>query len=61
MGQLKTVVTAMLAMSGRVTMLGISRWAGKGDSYRTVQRLFATPLPYWRSPFAGPTFSGISA
>jgi putative transposase len=46
MGQLKTVVTAMLAMSGRVTMLGISRWAGKGGSYRTVQRLFATPLPW---------------
>jgi hypothetical protein len=30
----------MLSMSGRVTMLGLSRWAGKGGSYRTVQRFF---------------------
>ncbi len=38
-------------MSGRVTMLGISRWAGKGGSYRTIQRLYNTILPwveiYW--------------
>jgi DDE superfamily endonuclease len=27
-------------MTGRVTMLGISRWAGEGGSYRTVQRFF---------------------
>jgi putative transposase len=33
----------MLAMSGRVTMLGISRWAGKGGSYRTIQRFFYSP------------------
>ncbi len=48
LGQLSIVITAMLAMSGRVTMLGISRWAGKGGSYRTVQRLFSTPLPWPR-------------
>ncbi len=48
LGQLSIVITAMLAMSGRVTMLGISRWAGKGGSYRTVQRLFASPLPWPR-------------
>lgn len=30
----------MLSLSGRVTMLGLSRWAGKGGSYRTVQRCF---------------------
>ena len=34
------IVFALLAMTGRVSMLGISRWAGKGGSYRTVQRLF---------------------
>lgn len=34
---------AMLAMSGRVTMLGISRWGGKGGSYRTIQRFFYSP------------------
>ena len=27
-------------MTGRVTMLGISRWTEKGGSYRTVQRFF---------------------
>ncbi len=27
-------------------MLGISRWTGKGGSYRTVQRFFATVLPW---------------
>jgi len=34
----------MLSMSGRVTMLGLSRWAGKGGSYRTVQRFFKAAL-----------------
>ena len=48
LSQLSIVITAMLAMSGRVTMLGISRWAGKGGSYRTVQRLFSSPLPWPR-------------
>ena len=36
----------MLVMTGRVTMLGLSRWAGKGGSYRTVQRFFATVIPW---------------
>lgn len=40
----------MLALSGRVTMLGISRWAGQGGSYRTVQRFFHTVIP-WASLF----------
>jgi len=40
--QLNVIVTALLAMTGRVTMLGISRWAGEGGSYRTVQRFFNT-------------------
>jgi len=30
----------MLTMTGRVTMLGISRWTDEGGSYRTVQRFF---------------------
>ncbi len=37
------IIQAILAMSGRVTMLGISRWAGKGGSYRTIQRFFYSP------------------
>ena len=44
--QLSRIAWAMLVMPGRVTMLGISRWAGKGGSYRTVQRLFSQVLPW---------------
>jgi putative transposase len=40
------IVLAMLVMTGRVTMLGLARWAGKGGSYRTVQRFFAQALPW---------------
>jgi putative transposase len=38
--QLTLIVEALLSMTGRVTMLGISRWTEKGGSYRTVQRFF---------------------
>ena len=38
------VVQALLAISGRVTLRGISRWSGKGGSYRTVPRFFNTAL-----------------
>jgi hypothetical protein len=44
--QCSRIALAMLAMTGRVTMLGISRWSGDGGSYRTVQRFFATALPW---------------
>jgi putative transposase len=44
--QLNRVIFGMLAMTGRVTMLGISRWAGKGGSYRTIQRWYTTALPW---------------
>ena len=44
--QLNRIVLAILAMTGRVTMLGISRWAGKGGSYRTIQRFFNKVLPW---------------
>ena len=42
--QLGVIVTAVLAMSGKVTQLGIARWTEGGGSYRTVQRFFHTPL-----------------
>jgi len=45
------IVQAILCMTGRVTMLGISRWAGKGGSYRTVQRFFNAAIP-WPQVFA---------
>jgi putative transposase len=38
--QLIVICEAMLAMTGRVTMLGLSRWTEKGGSYRTIQRFF---------------------
>lgn len=44
--QMRVMLTAILAMTGRITMLGISRWTEKGGSYRTVQRFFNTVLPW---------------
>ena len=44
--QLGRVIEAMLSMSGRVTMKGLSRWSDKGGSYRTLQRLFNTSLSW---------------
>jgi IS4 transposase len=44
--RLSRIIPAMLAMTGRVTMLGLSRWAGKGGSYRTVQRFFAEQIAW---------------
>jgi putative transposase len=38
--QLLVISQSLLVMTGRVTMLGISRWAEPGGSYRTVQRFF---------------------
>jgi hypothetical protein len=43
---LSRIIFALLAMSGRVTMLGLSRWAGAGGSYRTIQRWFYTVIPW---------------
>jgi DDE superfamily endonuclease len=48
--QMSRIALGMIAMSGRVTMLGISRWAGAGGSYRSVQRFFASVIP-WASLF----------
>lgn len=48
--QFSVIIPALLAMTGRVTMLGISRWAEKGGSYRTVQRFFSTVIP-WATVF----------
>jgi putative transposase len=46
MRRMNQIILAMLAMSGRVTMLGISRWAGVGGSYRTMLRFFHTVIPW---------------
>lgn len=42
--RLTRITEAMLSMTGRVTMLGLSRWTGPGGSYRTVQRFFCSRL-----------------
>ena len=44
--QLSRIIPAMIAMTGRVTMLGLSRWTDKGGSYRTIQRFFYTVIPW---------------
>src|SRR4030065_1129442 len=44
--QMSRIVPAMIAITGRVTMLGLSRWTEKGGSYRTVQRFFYTVIPW---------------
>ncbi len=51
LGQLTIIGQAILTMTGRITMLSISRWAEKGGSYRTIQRFFSTVLP-WEEMFA---------
>jgi len=42
--QMSHVIYGMLVSHGRITMLELSRWTEKGGSYRTIQRLYHTPL-----------------
>ena len=44
--QLSQVIFGMLVISGRITMLGLSRWTEKGGSYRTLQRFYHSALPW---------------
>lgn len=44
--QLSRIILALLAMTGRVTMLGIARWGEAGGSYRTVQRFYNTTVDW---------------
>jgi len=44
--QFQLIIQTLLAMTGRITMLSISRWAEKGGSYRTVQRFFTKDIPW---------------
>ena len=48
LNQLIIIVEATLAMTGRVSMLGISRWTEKGGSFRTVQRFFKEQIEWER-------------
>lgn len=42
--QLSQVVYGMLISNGRITMMELSRWTETGGSYRTIQRLYHTPI-----------------
>ena len=42
--QMSQVIYGMVISHGRITMLELSRWTEKGGSYRTIQRLYHTPL-----------------
>ncbi len=44
--RLNVIIPAILSMTGRITMLGISRWTGKGGSYRTIQRFYYSPITW---------------
>ena len=44
--QLSRITLALLVITGRITRLGLSRWAGPAGSYRTVQRFFSTVIPW---------------
>lgn len=44
--QLALMAQAMLSMTGRVTMLNLSRWTERGGSYRSIQRFFAGCWPW---------------
>jgi putative transposase len=44
--QMSHVIFGMLVTSGRITMLGLSRWTEKGGSYRTIQRFYHSELPW---------------
>ena len=42
--QMSQVIFGMLVASGRITMLGLSRWTEKGGSYRTIQRFYHSAI-----------------
>lgn len=46
LGQMSQVVSGMLVATGRLTMLGLSRWTEEGGSYRTIQRLYQSVIPW---------------
>jgi len=44
--QLLIISEILLTMTGRITMLSMSRWADKGGSYRTLQRFFMSRIKW---------------
>jgi putative transposase len=50
--QLLVIVPAVLAMTGPVTMLNLSRWTGKGGSYRTIGRFYHAKIAWLKVNWA---------
>lgn len=46
--QLTIIIEAIFCMTGRITMLGISRWTRKGGSYRTINRFFKRKINWMK-------------
>src|SRR5271157_915855 len=44
--QMSRIIEALLSMTGRITMLGLSRWTEEDGSYRTIQRWYHHPLDW---------------
>jgi hypothetical protein len=44
--QMSQVIFGMLVVSGRITLLGLSRWTEKGGRFRTIQRFCYTVLSW---------------
>ncbi len=42
--QLSNIAEAMFSITGRITMLGLSRWTESHGSYRTIQRFFYSKI-----------------
>lgn len=50
--QLSAIVPAVLAMTGQVTMLNMSRWTGKGGSERTIRRFYNASIVWLKVNWA---------
>ena len=50
--QLSVIVPAVLAMTGQVTMVNISRWTGKGGSERTIRRFYNASIVWLKVNWA---------
>jgi hypothetical protein len=44
--QMSQIIYGILSGTGRITMLGLSRWTEKGGSYRTIQRFYHNTVPW---------------
>ena len=51
--QIESIASSILAMSGRVSMLGISRW-NDAISYKTIERFFDNKLNWLSMNYGSP-------